>query len=432
MVDEKKLHELTKEGVIHEEDGIRVIDASKLDGPQRLRPTPVKESPRMRPKPPPAPAPESEPEEAAEEGRKALLPEDLRKREALNKSFTKEFQMAEKDIPKGVGLDVGTSFLVSGRFNQGGTVDFKKVRDCFLHIPYKTPINKRMLQKGLDDRNAPYIEQPDGFYVLGDPAFGMANERHQDTRRPMSRGVLSPKEKAAFPILKELISIVIGDPKEQGERLVFGVPAKPIDAEFDQVFHSDMIKSFIKSKGYDPHPMNEAEALAYSELLDEGLTGVAISCGAGMMNIVVMSSGDPVVAFSTARSGDWIDEQVAIATDMTKSLIQQEKEGDTIDLMDPDPNNQIHQAISVYYGNLLVYTLENIAHDLANSPALPKFKDPIPMVVGGGTSLPKGFLDKFKQALAAVDMPVEISQVRHASDPLHAVANGLTLAASME
>jgi hypothetical protein len=100
--------------------------------------------------------------------------------------------------------------------------------------------------------------------------------------------------------------------------------------------------------------------------------------------------------------------------------------------MNPDPNNQIHQAIAVYYGNLLVYTLENIAHDLAKSPSLPKFKDPIPLVVGGGTSLPRGFIEKFNQALAAVDMPVEISQVRHAADPLHAVANGLTLAASME
>jgi len=432
MIDEKKIHELTEQGVITTEDGIRVIDASKLDGehPQQLRPAPAPKKPRAprAPKPPPP----AEPEEDAAEERKALLPEDLKKREVLNKKFTKEFEMAEGDIPQGVGLDVGTSFLVAGRFDQKGTINFTKVRDCFLHIPYKTPINKRMLQRGLDDRHAPYIEQPDGFYVLGEDAFVMANERHQDTRRPMSRGVLSPKEKAAFPILKELISLVVGEPKVRNERLVYSVPAKPIDANFDQVFHSDMIRSFIVSKGFDPQPMNEAEALAYSELLEEGLTGIAISCGAGMMNVVVMSAGDPVVAFSTSRAGDWIDEQAAIATDMTRSLVQQEKEGDTLDLMSPDPTNQIHQAISVYYGNLLVYTLENIAHDLANSPALPKFKEPIPLVVGGGTSLPKGFIEKFKQALATVPMPVEISQVRHAADPLHAVTNGLTLAASME
>jgi hypothetical protein len=431
MVDEKRLHELTKEGVIYIEGGIRVIDASRLGGPQRLRSAPVRRQPKKI-TPPPPPPPPAPPEEEIVEEQKALVPPDLQKRETLNKKFSKEFEMADEDVPKGVGLDVGTSFLVAGRFNKGGSIDFVKVRDCFLHLPYKTPINKKMLQKGLDDRQAPYIEQPDGFYVLGEDAFVMANERHQDTRRPMSRGVLSPKEKAAFPILKELISLVIREPRVQNERLVFSVPAKPIDAQFDQVFHSDMVRSFIISKGYDAQPMNEAEALAYSELLEEGLTGIAISCGAGMMNVVVMSSGDPVVAFSTSRSGDWVDEQAAIATDMTRSLVQQEKEGDGLDLMNPDPSNQIHQAIAVYYGNLLVYTLENIAHDLAKSPSLPKFKDPIPLVVGGGTSLPKGFIPKFEQALAAVDMPVEVRQVRHAADPLHAVANGLTLAASME
>jgi hypothetical protein len=430
MVDQEKLHELTKDGIVTTEDGIRVIDASRLDGPQRLRAAPEKRQPRK--VAPPPPAPEPEPVEEVVEGPKVLLPPDMQQRESLNTQFKKEFTMNEENVPKGVGLDVGTSFLVSGRFNQGGTVDYRKVRDCFLHIPFKSPINQKMIQKGLNDRQVPYIAQEDGFYVLGEDAFIMANERHQETRRPMNRGVLSPKEKAAFPILKSLIDLVVGPPRVPGERLVFSVPAKPIDAQFDQVFHQDMLRSFIASKGYEAVPMNEAEALAYSELLNEGLTGIAISCGAGMMNVVVMSSGDPVVAFSTSRSGDWIDEQAAIATDMTRALVQQEKEGSELDLMSPDPSNQIHQAIAVYYGNLLVYTLENIAHDLARSPALPKFKAPIPLVVGGGTSLPRGFLDKFKQALGAVAMPVEISEVRHAADPLHAVAHGLTLAASME
>jgi hypothetical protein len=117
---------------------------------------------------------------------------------------------------------------------------------------------------------------------------------------------------------------------------------------------------------------------------------------------------------------------------MTHSIVQQEKESPEFDLLNPDPSNQIHQAISVYYGNLIVYTLEQIAYDLAKSPSLPKFKDPIPLVIGGGTSLPKGFIGKFEQALEAVNMPVAINEVRHASDPLNAVCNGLTLAASME
>ena len=288
------------------------------------------------------------------------------------------------------------------------------------------------MKKGLDDRKAPYIEKDGTFYVLGEDAFLMANERHVNTRRPMHRGVLAPQEKEAFPILKELINRLVGEPRQKNERLVFSVPGKPIDAEFDQLFHQDMIRSFIAGLGYNAVPMNEAEALAYSELIEEGLTGIAVSCGAGMMNVAVLSAGDSVVSFSTSKSGDWVDQQAAVATNNTHSIVQQEKESPELDLMSPDPNNQIHQAISIYYGNLLVYTLEQIAYDLSRSKALPKFKDPIPLVVGGGTSLPRGFIDKFEQALNAVDMPVKVSEVRHAEDPLHAVSNGLTLAATME
>ena len=320
MVDEKKLRDLVKQGIVTTENGIRVIDASRLGRPVNPRSKPqdlrkkieVAELPKIQ-------------EPGEPQSQKELLPPDLQKRKALNERFAKEFEMAEEDVPTGVGLDVGTSFLVAGRFDKQGNINFNKVRDCFLHVPYKTPINRTMIKKGLDDRKAPYIVEDDGFYVLGEDAFNMANERHQNTRRPMNRGVLSPKEKAAFPILKELIGLIVGKPKVKNERLVFSTPAKPIDAEFDQLFHQDMIKSFIESKGYDPVPMNEAEALAYSELLDEGLTGIAVSCGAGMMNIVVLSAGDPVVSFSTSRAGDWVDKQAAIATDLTRSLIQQEK-----------------------------------------------------------------------------------------------------------
>ena len=150
------------------------------------------------------------------------------------------------------------------------------------------------------------------------------------------------------------------------------------------------------------------------------------------MNIAVLSAGDPVVTFSTSKSGDWVDQQAAMATNMTASIIQQEKEHPELDLMNPEAGNQIQAAISVYYGNLLHYTLENIAYDLAASPSLPKFKDPVTLVVAGGTSLPRGFIQKFEQALNAVDMPIKIKEVRHAADPLFAVANGLTLAATME
>lgn len=443
--DEGKIQELEEKGIVMKDaGGRRVVDASRLDGPpikgkesydprrdmgKKFDPVHGRPKKKRNKKTSPVEPLEEEQEIPAQ---KVLLSSDMKQRDELNKKFKKEFSMADENVPTGVGLDVGTSFLVVGRFQNDGKIHFKQLRDCFLELTPKSPVNRKFMKKGLDDRKAPYIERDDSFFVLGEEAFLMANERHVNTRRPMHRGVLSPQETEAMPILKELIRRLVGEPRIKNEKLIFSVPGKPIDAEFDQLFHQDILRSFIKSIGYDAQPMNEAEALAYSELLEDGLTGVAISCGAGMMNVAVLSSGDPVVQFSTAKSGDWVDKQAALATNMTHSIVQQEKESEELDLMNPDPTNQIHQAISIYYGNLIVYTLEQIAYDLAKSPSLPKFKDPIPLVIGGGTSLPRGFIDKFEQALEAVNMPVNINKVRHAGDPLNAVSNGLTLAASME
>ena len=308
--DEKKVLELEQLGIITKSSsGIRVIDASRLDGPPHLRP----ESPdrrrqvgqKVRPGPRPqieeTPFEDSRAEEVAVQ--KTLLSPDLRQREELNDKFKKELIMSDEQIPKGVGLDIGTSFLVTGRFAQDGNIHFKKLRDCFLELTPKSPVNRKFMKKGLDDRKAPYIEKDGSYFVLGEDAFLMANERHVDTRRPMHRGVLSPQETEAMPILKELIRRLVGEPVEENERLIFSVPGKPIDADFDQLFHQDVLRSFLKSLGFDAQPMNEAEALSYSELLEDGLTGISISCGAGMMNVAVLSSGDPVVSFSTAKSG---------------------------------------------------------------------------------------------------------------------------------
>lgn len=446
--DPAKIQELEEKGVVTKDaGGRRVVDASKLEGPpimgggthdprrdlgKKVNPVHGRPKKKQKPQAPPPEEVEVYTSEDTPTERKVILPSDMKQREELNKNFKKEFIMADENVPTGVGLDIGTSFLVAGRFQNDGKIHFKQLRDCFLELTPKSPVNKKFMKKGLDDRKAPYIEKDGSFFVLGEDAFLMANERHVNTRRPMHKGVLSPQESEAMPIMKELVRRLVGEPRVKDERLIFSVPGKPIDAEFDQLFHQDVLRSFIKSLGYDAQPMNEAEALAYSELLEDGLTGVAISCGAGMMNVAVLSAGDPVVQFSTSKSGDWIDQMAATATNMTHSIVQQEKESPELDLMNPDPENQIHQAISVYYGNLIVYTLENIAHDLARSPSLPKFKDPIPLVVGGGTSLPRGFIGKFEQALGAVEMPVEVAEVRHAADPLHAVSNGLTLAASME
>lgn len=328
-----------------------------------------------------------------------------------------------------VGIDLGTNLIVSASANSEGNTIFKQERNCFYIIRPKTEVNRNSIKTSIDKRGLNYIVDADGsFVIIGEPALEMAMERNDVAQRPMIKGIISPKEKASLPILKLIIENMIGK-GEDGSKCVYSVPGKPIDGNFDIVYHSEIMGLYIRQMGYDAQPINEAFAIALSELLDNGLTGITLSFGAGLTNICVVHEGDPLVEFSVIRGGDFIDQSVASALDLSQSLIQLEKESGT-DLF--NPSTKIMEAVSVYYSSLLNYVFNNIAYELRQREKdLPLFRDPVPIVVSGGLSLATGFVEKVENTLSTVNFPIKISEVRKAIDPMTSVAQGALLASSI-
>jgi hypothetical protein len=202
----------------------------------------------------------------------------------------------------GRGLDVGTSYIVLSQEKEG-TIEYKDFRDAFYIIKPTTPVATKMIEKGLSGKV--FIKDNDGsFIILGKDAIEKAVERNDTAKRPMYRGVISSKEKYAKRILAFILKEVAGNASEQGEKLVFCVPAQPVDQEdedFDVGYHEDVVKGILAECGYDARAINEAEALCYAELESDDYTGIAISCGAGMTNVCVMLNGEPTVTFSTTK-----------------------------------------------------------------------------------------------------------------------------------
>jgi activator of 2-hydroxyglutaryl-CoA dehydratase len=65
----------------------------------------------------------------------------------------------------------------------------------------------------------------------------------------------------------------------------------------------------------------------------------------------------------------------------------------------------------------------------SNSHNLPKINRPVPIVLSGGTALPRGFRDRFEAVLKEEPFPLPVSEIRVAANPLHATAKGALLAA---
>jgi hypothetical protein len=92
----------------------------------------------------------------------------------------------------------------------------------------------------------------------------------------------------------------------------------------------------------------------------------------------------------------------------------------------------VKQVISVYYEDMINSLVSGMKDSLATTKTLPKLGRPIPLVLAGGSVMPRGFRDRFEKALKAADFPIPISEVRLATNPLYSTAKGALVAALSE
>ena len=348
------------------------------------------------------------------------------------------FQMTDESnnpplSKRAVGVDIGTGFISCAE-EEGGNIKFRKIRDAFFKLNPSKFLEGSANQFGenmLKNAGAHYVKVDETLYVLGDDAFKFASLFHQECLRPMSQGVLNPKQPVSSLMVSELIRAVAGRPQSDDDVLYYCVPAEPIDADFDVEYHKQILSGTFEELGYkDINVMTEGLAVVYSELADTQYTGIGMSFGAGMCNIVYSFMGMPVFAFSLSRGGDWIDSHAAKHTDETHNVVTSVKEKADFSLY--DNTTGIQRAISIYYESLLSYVVEQFKELYEKTPKkkLPNVTMDMPIVVAGGTSLVMGFVERLKE-LTAEDFRVPISEIRHAEEPLFAVSNGLQEAARL-
>jgi hypothetical protein len=336
----------------------------------------------------------------------------------------------ENNCKPGVGLDIGTMNLVSARFRKDkeGAIETNRMRDAFIGLDPEA-------KKALKLSKVNYTEHDGNLMVLGDSALTIANLFKQEVRRPLSRGVISAGELEAIEVLKMLTSYVLGPPVTEKEHCYFSVPASPIDdPDQDVVYHTEIFKRMLSDQTapYTPHPLNEAMAIIYSQCAKENFSGLAISFGSGMMNVALAYQTVKGLDFSLARAGDWVDLHAAKAVGSTAARMCAVKEKG-VDLTSPKSREE--EAIVLYLRYLIRYCLENTVVQFRRAQSSIDLPNPIPLIVSGGTSKAGGFVELFTEEFKAIQkkgFPIPISEVRAATDPMTAVAEGLLVLASEE
>lgn len=321
-------------------------------------------------------------------------------------------------------IDIGTNTIIC--VSDKG---IEMQRNAFLEVDNSTISKSRLSKLGVS-----YVEFNSKLYIIGTSANEMAAIfNSSELKRPMRDGMLNPSEQNALPILATIIKSLLGKAENPGESCVYSVPAAPIDAIHAIDYHDDVLKQIITNLGYTAQALNEAVAVANIGLADKQLTGIAISCGAGMTNIAIMYKGITVLTFSIQMGGDWIDSMVATETNLMAAKVRAIKEKNNYSIASSaiEIRTRDHNAIKTYYESYIRYILKYIEIQFTKNTDMPNFPEAVPLVLAGGGVMVNGFIDVFREQFTQKNFPIEISDIKLVNEPLSAIARGLFVEADL-
>ncbi|MFN0120636.1 MAG: hypothetical protein ACKV2V_09050 [Blastocatellia bacterium] len=321
-----------------------------------------------------------------------------------------------------LGLDVGTSRIVLASDNNNHRAQIQL--NAFVTVPYS-----KMTETIMQQNKMVYYRNGKDLYVYGNDSERFASFFNAVPRRPMANGVMNPQEAMGQQIIQAIIELLVPRARKN-EMLCFSVPGKGEGADTNLVYHEAILKNILQGLGYAAKGVNEGLAVVFAELQDENFTGIGISCGGGMCNVCLSFLSVPMLTFSVAKGGDYIDTNVSAVVDESITKVRLAKE-DSLDLSRA-PRDKVSSALNIYYEDVLTALIEGLRDAFENSRNLPKMDRPIPIVLSGGTARPRGFLQKFETMLKAANFPIPISEIRMASDPMTATARGCYIAAMSE
>jgi len=212
--------------------------------------------------------------------------------------------------------------------------------------------------------------------------------------------------------------------------LCLSVPAVAPEQEARLLHHQAVLQDMFMSLGYRVRLVNEGHATVLAALADNQFNGIGISLGAGMCNGCLSYFSVPVLTFSYGKGGDFIDRSASEVTEMSVSEVRIIKETE-LDL-GRGPANRVEHALQIFHDHLIRGVLQRLQQAIEGTTNLPKIHQPLPLVLGGGTVMPAGFLDRFRKIFKEFRFALPISEVVLTEDPLTATARGACLAAAAE
>jgi hypothetical protein len=322
-----------------------------------------------------------------------------------------------------IGLDVGTSRIVVASRPEEDYV-FHSHLNAFVAVPFTNMTARTLKKEGIL-----HLAQGSEILIYGDESERFADLFHLEARRPMNGGILNPGEPEGLPLIRRIFQ-ALRDGDDAPQRVCYSVPAPTLGSEHTVTYHEAALGEMLADMGHEAQSLNEGLAVIYAELEESNYTGIGISFGGGLCNVCLAYLSAPLFSFSISKAGDFIDSSVAAVTNEVATRVRIVKE--TSFRFNGHVSDKVQQALNIYYMDMVQNVVAALHKAFSNALNVPKIGKAIPIVLSGGSVLTAGFRERFEQTLRQNPLPVQVSEVRLAADPLHTTAKGTLVAALTE
>src|SRR5260370_17003158 len=122
--------------------------------------------------------------------------------------------------------------------------------NAFITMPYSK------LAQSLLEREGVFHEVFGGeLVVTGNDAQRFAEVFHVETRRPMVRGVLNPQEPHSLPVMRSIITRLVGKAGAAERKIFFSIPAACLEGDPAIAYHEASIHQILNQFGFQTQPI---------------------------------------------------------------------------------------------------------------------------------------------------------------------------------
>lgn len=364
----------------------------------------------------------------------------------------------ERVIMTNLGIDVGTKTIVISYKDQKNKTSYISEINGYWPFERGTAFIENMLSDPNKIR-ADGTKRPARFFkdndsnqliVLGKDAEEFAYSKNDTLLRPMAEGGITPDDLSLTVLTAIIHGLMNMAEKHVGVfkdalSVVYCTTAEALNKANNIDFHERVVDLILKSYNTEAkitfNKIKESHAIVVNMSPDG--TGIGISWGAGTITVSYVKYGLEIYSFCWVGAGDYIDLQVAMrhGYDPENSKFKKKsketpttvsKKKTSVDLTPGvEYKDRLMLDIVLHYDVLISQVIDGIVSGFEENEAQARIDDGIDIFMAGGTSSPKGFVERVKAKFEERELPFKINNIKRHENPLFCVAEGCLKACEM-